>query len=323
MTGQRCVLGLRQAAVAARTRDRRRRGGGAEPVECQRCAAPFHRIKAYPSEFTVSMTVRSQLLRVFEQEDVNFLLTNRIPRRLLTQFMGWFSKIEQPAGARPVDRAMALFLRPGSERGQEAELPKHARLLHPRAQGRCASHRRSARHPGQPLRCDRRRMRRNLRHKPLSDQGISHTRWTTCSAIPRWSMRTATGVYVTLRLTSGMYHRFHAPHDCRVERVTYISGDTWNVNPIALRRVERLFCKNERCLAANEAGSDGPSRYPGSGRGHSGRQHSTAFPRCTARASSTAAPTCSGCDARFGRARKWDGSSTDRPSSCSRPATSR
>jgi len=33
-----------------------------------------------------------------------------------------------------------------------------------------------------------------------------------------------------------------------VERVTYISGDTWNVNPIALKRVERLFCKNERAL---------------------------------------------------------------------------
>src|SRR5262249_38478441 len=33
------------------------------------------------------------------------------------------------------------------------------------------------------------------------------------------------GSYVTLRLTSTMYHRFHAPHDLRVERVTYISGD--------------------------------------------------------------------------------------------------
>jgi phosphatidylserine decarboxylase len=43
-----------------------------------------------------------------------------------------------------------------------------------------------------------------------------------------------------------MYHRFHAPHDCRIKQVTYISGDTWNVNPIALRRVEKLFCKNER-----------------------------------------------------------------------------
>jgi phosphatidylserine decarboxylase len=54
------------------------------------------------------------------------------------------------------------------------------------------------------------------------------------------------GTYATLRITSSMYHRFHAPHDCRVSRVTYFSGDTWNVNPIALQRVERLFCKNER-----------------------------------------------------------------------------
>ena len=33
---------------------------------------------------------------MFAQEDINFLLTNRIPRRLLTQFIGWFSRIEQP-----------------------------------------------------------------------------------------------------------------------------------------------------------------------------------------------------------------------------------
>ena len=45
-----------------------------------------------------------------------------------------------------------------------------------------------------------------------------------------------------------MYHRFHSPHDCRVEQGIYIAGDTWNVNPIALKRVERLFCKNERAV---------------------------------------------------------------------------
>ena len=45
-----------------------------------------------------------------------------------------------------------------------------------------------------------------------------------------------------------MYHRFHAPHDLTVEHVTYLSGDTWNVNPIALARVERLFCRNERAV---------------------------------------------------------------------------
>jgi phosphatidylserine decarboxylase len=42
------------------------------------------------------MTLRSHILRLFEQEVLNFLLTNRIPRRLATQFVGWFSKIEHP-----------------------------------------------------------------------------------------------------------------------------------------------------------------------------------------------------------------------------------
>ncbi len=42
------------------------------------------------------MTVKAQILKIFEHEDVNFLLTNRIPRRLATQFIGWFSRIEQP-----------------------------------------------------------------------------------------------------------------------------------------------------------------------------------------------------------------------------------
>jgi phosphatidylserine decarboxylase len=65
------------------------------------------------------------------------------------------------------------------------------------------------------------------------------------------------GRYVTLRLTSSMYHRFHAPHDCRVEQVTYISGDTWNVNPIALKRIEKLFCKNERAIVETRLAATG------------------------------------------------------------------
>jgi phosphatidylserine decarboxylase len=56
------------------------------------------------------------------------------------------------------------------------------------------------------------------------------------------------GRFLTLRLTSSMYHRFHAPYDGRIKRVTFIHGDVWNVNPIALKRVERLFCKNERAV---------------------------------------------------------------------------
>jgi phosphatidylserine decarboxylase len=66
------------------------------------------------------------------------------------------------------------------------------------------------------------------------------------------------GSYVTLRLTAGMYHRFHAPYDCRVEQVTYVSGDTWNVNPIALKRIENLFCKNERAIIRCRLEPTGP-----------------------------------------------------------------
>lgn len=40
--------------------------------------------------------MRSAILDALQQEDLNFLLTNRIPRRLATRFMGWFSRIEQP-----------------------------------------------------------------------------------------------------------------------------------------------------------------------------------------------------------------------------------
>src|SRR4051812_2515619 len=40
--------------------------------------------------------LRRALAQVGAQEDLNFLLTNRLPRRLATRFMGWFSRIEQP-----------------------------------------------------------------------------------------------------------------------------------------------------------------------------------------------------------------------------------
>jgi phosphatidylserine decarboxylase len=56
------------------------------------------------------------------------------------------------------------------------------------------------------------------------------------------------GTYVTLRLTAGMYHRFHAPLDCRVRVIDYIAGDAFNVNPAALQRIPRLFCRNERAV---------------------------------------------------------------------------
>jgi phosphatidylserine decarboxylase len=183
--------------------------------------------------------------KMLQQEDINFLLTNRIPRRLLTQFMGWFSKVEQPLvrdasialwrllssldlgearkttfksvqdcftrelkeGARPVDGDAGIFVGPC-----DAIVGAHGRIADTEL---------------------------------FQIKGFPYSLSDLLGA-PELVERHRDGLYVTLRLTSSMYHRFHAPHDCRVERVTYISGDTWNVNPIALRRIERLFCKNER-----------------------------------------------------------------------------
>jgi phosphatidylserine decarboxylase len=67
----------------------------------------------------------------------------------------------------------------------------------------------------------------------------------------------ADGSYATLRLRADMYHRFHAPYEGRIERVTYHSGDTWNVNPVALKRIERLYCRNERATLRLRLGEGG------------------------------------------------------------------
>ena len=40
--------------------------------------------------------LRAAIASIACHEDVNFLLTNRIPRRLATRFFGWLSQIEQP-----------------------------------------------------------------------------------------------------------------------------------------------------------------------------------------------------------------------------------
>src|SRR5262245_59677971 len=48
----------------------------------------------------VQKRTASALTRVFLQEDINFLVTNRIPRRYATLFVGWFSRIR----SRPLTR---------------------------------------------------------------------------------------------------------------------------------------------------------------------------------------------------------------------------
>jgi phosphatidylserine decarboxylase len=191
------------------------------------------------------MTVRSAVSRIVAQEDLNFLLTNRIPRIALTRFMGRFSKLELPVVSRLSIAAWRFFSDVDLADAQETRFPSlHAAFV------------------------------RELRDGARSVDPDPMVVASPCDAIvgafgpivegqlhqiKGFPYRLEellggegedapfrNGSFVTLRLTAGMYHRFHAPHDLTVEQVRYISGDTWNVNPIALKRIERLFCRNER-----------------------------------------------------------------------------
>lgn len=186
-------------------------------------------------------------MRLLMQEDINFLLTNRLPRRWATQLVGRIARVEHPlvripalalwrafAGVDLSDAATPRFrsLRDGFTRalkpGARPYDPDPAVIASPcdaivGAHGRIEGDR-AYQVKGFPYR--------------LGD----------LIPDPRLVERFRDGSFVTLRLTAGMYHRFHAPHDLRVEGVTYRSGDCWNVNPIALKRVERLFCRNERAV---------------------------------------------------------------------------
>lgn len=187
------------------------------------------------------------LLKILHQEDINFLLTNRIPRRLATRWMGWLSKIENPLVARASIAIWRQFADLDlSDARQQSFSSLHAcftRALKPGARpvdadpevltspcdaivGACGT---------------------VADTELLQAKGFPYTLHDLL-ADPALVEAYRGGTYVTLRLTSSMYHRFHAPYDGTVERVTYISGDTWNVNPIALKRVERLFAKNERAV---------------------------------------------------------------------------
>jgi phosphatidylserine decarboxylase len=200
------------------------------------------------------MTVRSLISALTQQEDLNFLLTNRIPRAALTRFMGWFSKIENPL----VRDASIACWRMFSDLDLSEAKKTEFKSLHD---------------------CFTRELKPGLR-PPDPDPSIVVS---PCDAIvgafgaiqdtelfqikgaayslldllgdPKLVDAHRNGRFITLRLTSSMYHRFHAPHDCRIEQVTFISGDTWNVNPIALKRIERLFCKNERAVIQTKLAS--------------------------------------------------------------------
>ena len=200
------------------------------------------------STSTESEPVASPLARFFLNERINFLVTNRLPRRYATMLAGWYSRIR----SRPLTR---ISLAVWSLFADDLELHESAdtdfRSLH-----ECFTR---ALKPGvRPIDpapgvvvspCDavvgaHGRVRgaelfqaKGLpyRLEELLGEGERATRYRD-------------GYFVTLRLKANMYHRFHAPEGGRIRGVTYVSGDTWNVNPIALRRVERLFCRNERAI---------------------------------------------------------------------------
>jgi phosphatidylserine decarboxylase len=197
------------------------------------------------------MTIRASLVRLlggaFLQEDLNFLLTNRIPRQALTRFMGWFSKIEQPWVR---DLSLAAWRSFADLRLHEAKKGEF-RSLHD-----CFV--RELKPGARPVHADPAVLVSPCDAIVGASGSVADGALIQAKGFPYTLMdllgdaalarefRDAT--YLTLRITSSMYHRFHAPHDLRVRRVTYFSGDTWNVNPVALRRVERLFCRNERAL---------------------------------------------------------------------------
>jgi phosphatidylserine decarboxylase len=189
--------------------------------------------------------MRAAIARLVANEDLNFLLTNRLPRRLATDVIGWFSRIENPLVARASIALWRLFSDVDLADAAESRFPSmHAcftRTLKPGARP-FADQAEVIASPCDAILGAHGRIEGDTVHQI---KGAPY-RLSELLGDAREAEPFSGGTYVTLRLTAGMYHHFHAPHDLTVDQVTYISGDCWNVNPIALKRVERLFCKNER-----------------------------------------------------------------------------
>ncbi len=200
------------------------------------------------------MTIKALISAVSQQEDLNFLLTNRIPRAAATRFMGWFSKIENPYVRDLSIACWRLFSDLDLSEAKKTEFKSlhdcFTRELHEGARP----------YDGDP------RVVASPSDAIVGAFGsIRDGELYQVKGAP-YSLLDLVGDgalveqhrqarFITLRLTSSMYHRFRAPYDCRIKRVTFIHGDVWNVNPIALKRVERLFCKNERAVLQTQLSS--------------------------------------------------------------------
>jgi phosphatidylserine decarboxylase len=193
------------------------------------------------------MNAKSLIARLTQQEDFNFFISNRIPRRSATRLVGWWSRIEHPwicKGSIAVWRFFSdLDLREAKTTDFKSvhdcftrELKDGARSIDMRATHLVS--------PSDGLLGAYGSVERGT---VLQAKGSPYS-LSELLADEELASYYEGGEFATLRLTSSMYHRFHAPADCRVEQVNYIAGDAWNVNPVALKRVDRLFCKNERAV---------------------------------------------------------------------------
>jgi len=166
--------------------------------------------------------------------DINFLVTNRIPRRLATLWMGWFAGVRSPLLTRWSIAVWRLFtdldLSEARDTRFESLRDCFTRELRPGARpiDPCQSLMVSP-CDGIVGACGKVEGNRLFQAKGFP-YTLADLFGNEDAAAPYQD-----GCYATLRLTSSMYHRFHAPAAGRVKHVTYISGDTWNVNPIGMQ----------------------------------------------------------------------------------------
>jgi phosphatidylserine decarboxylase len=251
------------------------------------------------------MTVRSQLLRLLGQEDINFLLTNRIPRRLATQFIGWFSRIEQPL-IRDLSIGMwRLF--------SDLDL-REAKTTQFRSMHDCFT--RELKDGARPIDMDS-----DILVSPcdaivgasgvvddgrlLQVKGLDYA-LDNLLGDNQHASEFRDGCFVTLRLTSSMYHRFHAPHDCHVSCVSHFPGDTWNVNPATLKRIPNgCSVRTSAPWCRTTLAATGQRGDAGAGRRHPGRGHPSPLPRRPAPIrSDLPRPNVMPCDALVPRRRR-------------------
>jgi phosphatidylserine decarboxylase len=193
------------------------------------------------------MTIRATLRKLTQLDGLNFVLTNMLPRRTLSYVVGQISHTENS-----LVRNVSLWL---WRCFTEIDLTDSERLDF-RSMHDCFTRRLK---PGaRPINADP-----SIVTSPCDaivgaygtvQQGVAlqvkGMDYSLADLLddPADAASLEGAVFVTLRLTSAMYHRFHAPQNCRVTHVRYVFGDCWNVNPPTLRRVRRLFCRNERAV---------------------------------------------------------------------------